>query len=168
MAQTKEAQQQSGAVYSLQGTLIEACSCNVLCPCWIGEDPDSGECFAIVAWHIDTGQVYGIDVSGHSVVAIAHIPGNVLAGNWELVLLVDDHTSPEQRDAYTQQRAGTEADTRGKRTFRSDGVQRESDQQRIEHLRATVLTRHETRRHGHGEAEQQTGQQRPRSSRDAR
>jgi hypothetical protein len=102
MAQTQEAAPQVGAVYSLQGTLIEACSCNVLCPCWIGEDPDGGECFAIVAWHIDSGQVTGIDVSGRSVVGITHIPGNILAGNWELVLLLDDHTSPEQRDALVK------------------------------------------------------------------
>jgi hypothetical protein len=102
MAQTQQAAQQAGAVYSLQGTLIEACSCNVLCPCWIGEDPDGGECFAVVAWHIDSGQVIGIDVSGRSVVGIAHIPGNILAGNWELVLLVDEHTSPQQRDALVK------------------------------------------------------------------
>jgi hypothetical protein len=75
---------------------------SVLCPCWLGEDPDGGECYGIVAWHIDRGQVTCIDVSGRSVVAIAHIPGNVLAGNWELVLLVDDHTSPEQRDALVK------------------------------------------------------------------
>jgi hypothetical protein len=74
----------------------------VLCPCWIGEDPDGGECFAIVAWHIDSGQVTCIDVSGRSVVGITHIPGNILAGNWELVLLLDDHTSPEQRDALVK------------------------------------------------------------------
>ena len=102
MAQTQEAAPQVGAVYSLQGTLTEACSCNVLCPCWIGEDPDGGECFAIVAWHIDSGQVTGIDVSGRSLVAVAHIPGNILAGNWELVLLVDEHTNPEQRDALVK------------------------------------------------------------------
>jgi hypothetical protein len=102
MVQTQEAQQQAGAVYSLHGTLIEACSCNVLCPCWIGEDPDGGECYAIVAWHIDVGQVTGIDVSGRSVVAVAHIPGNILAGNWEVVVLVDDHSSAEQRDALVK------------------------------------------------------------------
>jgi hypothetical protein len=102
MAQTQEAAPQVDAVYSLQGTLIEACSCNVLCPCWIGEDPDGGECFAIVAWHIDSGQVTGIDVSGRSVVGITHIPGNILAGNWELVLLVDDHTSAQQRDVLVK------------------------------------------------------------------
>ena len=65
MAQTQEAAPQVGAVYSLQGTLTEACSCNVPGPCWIGEDPDEVEA-AIVAWHIDSGQVTGIDVSGRS------------------------------------------------------------------------------------------------------
>lgn len=98
MTQTQEAARKAGAVYSLQGTLLEACSCGVLCPCWIGEDPDQGECFAFLSYHIDQGQVRGVDVSGLSLASVAHIPGNVLAGNWELVLLVDDRASAEQRD----------------------------------------------------------------------
>jgi hypothetical protein len=36
-------------VYELEGTLLEACSCGVLCPCWIGEDPDGGACDAFNA-----------------------------------------------------------------------------------------------------------------------
>jgi hypothetical protein len=106
MTQIQETIPRADAVYSLQGTLIEACSCNVLCPCWIGEDPDLGECFAIVAYHIDAGQVTGLDVSGRSLVMITHIPGNVLAGNWEMVVLVDDQTSPEQRDALVKAFSG--------------------------------------------------------------
>jgi hypothetical protein len=87
------------AVYSLEGTLIEACSCNVNCPCWIGEDPDLGECFAIVAYGIERGQIGELDVSGLNLVLICHIPGNVLAGNWQIVALVDDRGTQEQRDA---------------------------------------------------------------------
>jgi hypothetical protein len=102
MAQTQEAVRRAEAVYTLEGTLIEACSCNVLCPCWIGEDPDLGECFAIVAYHIDTGQVTGLEVSGRSVVLITHIPGNVLAGDWEVVVLVDDQADATQRDALVK------------------------------------------------------------------
>ncbi|TML49531.1 MAG: DUF1326 domain-containing protein [Actinobacteria bacterium] len=94
------AQPASGtAVYSLRGTLIEACSCNVNCPCWIGEDPDLGECFAIVAYGIERGQIGEIDVSGLNLVLICHIPGNVLDGNWEIVALVDERGTQEQRDA---------------------------------------------------------------------
>jgi hypothetical protein len=99
MAKVKEAVQQTGAVYSLEGTLLEVCSCGVLCPCWVGEDPDGGECTSVVAYRVDRGQVAGVDVSGHSAVMVNHIPGNVLAGNWEVVLLVDDGATSEQRDA---------------------------------------------------------------------
>ena len=81
-------------MYLLEGTLLEACSCNVLCPCWVGEDPDLGECYTFVAYHIDSGQVGGLDVSGRSMVMVTYIPGNVLAGNWEEVVLVDDRASP--------------------------------------------------------------------------
>ena len=45
---------------------------------------------------------------------IAHIPGNVLAGNWEIVALVDERGTQEQRDAllaaFTGQLGGPLAD----------------------------------------------------------
>jgi hypothetical protein len=99
MAKTEERVQEAKEVYSLTGTMIEACSCDVLCPCWIGEDPDRGDCRAFISYHIDEGRIQGLDVSGLSVVAVTYIPGNVLAGNWQIVVLVDDRAKPEQRDA---------------------------------------------------------------------
>lgn len=99
MTETKAAIEQTGATYSLEGTLLEACSCGVLCPCWIGEDPDMGECFAFIAYGIDAGRADGVDVSGLSVVMVVRIPGNVLAGDWELVALVDERASDEQQQA---------------------------------------------------------------------
>jgi hypothetical protein len=36
--------------YHLEGRLLEVCNCRVLCPCWIGEDPDFGTCDTIIAW----------------------------------------------------------------------------------------------------------------------
>lgn len=99
MTVAREAGEQTGTVYSLEGTLIEACSCNVNCPCWIGEDPDLGECFAIVAYGIERGQIGELDVSGLNLVLVCHIPGNVLAGNWQIVALVDERGTQEQRDA---------------------------------------------------------------------
>ena len=98
MTQVTETQG-TALVYGLQGSLIEACSCNVNCPCWIGEDPDLGECFAIVAYGIENGEIKGLDVSGLNLVLVAHIPGNVLAGNWEIAALVDERGSEQQRQA---------------------------------------------------------------------
>ena len=42
MAMTKEQRKTTNVVYDLQGTLLEACWCGILCPCWVGEDPDGG------------------------------------------------------------------------------------------------------------------------------
>jgi len=99
VAKTQEDVAKKDAVYSVTGTLLEACSCGTLCPCWIGEDPDQGDCLAFNAYHFDTGQIKGVDVSGLNLVNVVHIPGNVLQGNWKLVMFVDDRASAEQKDA---------------------------------------------------------------------
>ena len=95
--------QEAGAgtrvVYSLHGTLLEACSCNVLCPCWIGEDPDGGTCDAFVSYHFDKGEIDGVDVSGLNIVNVAQIPGNVLQGNWRVAIHIDSRATPEQKEA---------------------------------------------------------------------
>jgi len=85
--------------YHLEGRLLEVCDCNVLCPCWIGEDPDNGTCKGFLAWHIDRGEVDGVDVSGRTVAAMTFIPGNVLAGNWRAAMYLDDGATPKQQDA---------------------------------------------------------------------
>lgn len=85
--------------YQLEGRLLEVCDCNVLCPCWIGEDPDNGTCDAVNAWHVDKGTVEGVDVSGRTLVLLPSIPGNVLEGNWRAVVFVDDEATGEQEEA---------------------------------------------------------------------
>ena len=88
--------------YHLEGRLLEVCNCRVLCPCWIGEDPDNGTCDTIVGWHFDKGTVNGVDVSGCTVVALAHVPGNILKGNWRAAVYLDDKADAKQKDALLQ------------------------------------------------------------------
>jgi hypothetical protein len=96
--------------YQLAGRLLEVCNCRVLCPCWIGEDPDYGTCDTIIAWHFDEGRIGDVDVSGHTVALIAHVPGNILEGNWRAAVYLDDKVSPEQEaailDVYTGKLGG--------------------------------------------------------------
>ena len=87
--------------YVLRGTLLEACTCNILCPCWVGEDPDGGTCDSILAYHFERGTIGDVDVSGLTLVAAAHIPGNILNGNFRTVHLVDDRASHEQLAALS-------------------------------------------------------------------
>jgi len=86
--------------YDLEGSLLEACSCGVLCPCWIGEDPDHGTCESVNAYRFDKGTIDGVDVSGHAVLNVCLIPGNVLTpGSWRVAMFIDDRATDEQFDA---------------------------------------------------------------------
>jgi len=100
--------------FHLEGRLLEVCNCRVLCPCWIGEDPDRGTCDTIVAWHFDKGSVDGVDVSGTTIAVLAHVPGNILKGNWRAAVYIDDKASPKQEEAllkvYTGKAGGPVAD----------------------------------------------------------
>lgn len=100
--------------YHLEGRLLEVCNCNVLCPCWIGEDPDNGTCDTIIAWRVDEGTVDGVNVGGNTIAAVAHVPGNILEGNWTAAIFVDENASEEQEKAllkvYTGQAGGPVAE----------------------------------------------------------
>ena len=114
---TEAAPAGTALAYDLEGTLLEACSCGVLCPCWIGEDPDGGACDGLIAYHFDRGTIRGVDVTGLSIVNVAKIPGNVLAGNWKVAMLVSDTATDEQLqaivDAYSGALGGPLADLAG-------------------------------------------------------
>src|SRR5256885_8282711 len=85
--------------YHLEGRLVEVCDCRVLCPCWIGEDPDNGTCDSVLAYHFDKGTIEGVDVTGRTVALVAHIPGNVLNGNFRVAVYLDQGTSDAQQEA---------------------------------------------------------------------
>jgi hypothetical protein len=85
--------------YRLEGRLLEVCNCKVLCPCWVGEDPDNGVCEAALAYRFDQGVIDGVDVSGLTLALVCHIPGNVLEGRWRVVLFVDENATPDQEAA---------------------------------------------------------------------
>lgn len=101
-------------VYQIEGRLLEVCTCNTLCPCWVGEDPDGGTCDSSFAYRIDQGMIEGVDVAGRTLALSVHIPGNVLAGNWRAVVYIDDESTDEQQAAllkvFTGQLGGAIAD----------------------------------------------------------
>jgi hypothetical protein len=100
--------------YHLEGRLLEVCDCRVLCPCWIGEDPDNGTCDTIVAYHFDKGAIDGVDVKDTTIAIVAHLPGNMLKGNWRIAVYINNEASAEQQEAllkvYTGKAGGPIAD----------------------------------------------------------
>jgi hypothetical protein len=118
MSITQEQSQASEVVYDLTGSLLEVCTCGVLCPCWVGEDPDGGSCHSVLSYHFTAATIRGVDVSGRTIVNVVHIPGNVLVpGSWRVAQFIDDGASDEQfealRDAYSGALGGPLADLAG-------------------------------------------------------
>ncbi len=111
---TKGGDRRVNRAYQVEGSLLEVCTCDIICPCWVGEDPDGGTCESALAWRIDKGEVNGLDVSGRILAALIHIPGNVLKGNWRAMIYVDDKTTPQQQqallDVWTGKLGGAMAD----------------------------------------------------------
>ena len=99
MATTEASPDPTSLGYQLEGTLLEVCNSETLCPCWIGDDPDNGFCQSVVAYNLKTGTITGVDVSGLTLIGVVHIPGNILEGNWKQAVLVDDRATDEQMDA---------------------------------------------------------------------
>lgn len=102
------------AKYKVEGALLEACSCGAPCPCWIGEDPHGGKCDAFIAYRISKGSIRGVDVSGVAFAIVAQVPGNILKGNWKVVVYVHNKAKPAQKqailDAWTGKLGGPLAD----------------------------------------------------------
>jgi hypothetical protein len=86
--------------WSIEGRYFENCSCEVVCPCTaslaLGADYD--RCRVVLAFHVDSGEVDGIDVGGLTIAVIGHTPKYMHQGNWRLGVLIDDSASEEQAE----------------------------------------------------------------------
>jgi hypothetical protein len=84
--------------WSLKGSYVETCSCDLICPCNATFDHGAtyDYCRVVLAFSIKDGEIEGTDVSGLSVVAIADTPKVMTEGNWKLGVFVDERASDEQ------------------------------------------------------------------------
>ena len=85
--------------YKLEGSLLEVCDCEILCPCWVGETPDNGTCQTALAYHFDRGRIDNVDVSGLTLATNVFVPGTPLAANWRAQIFIDDRATAEQEAA---------------------------------------------------------------------
>jgi hypothetical protein len=90
--------------WSLKGSYVETCSCELMCPCNLSMDHGATYdfCRATLGFHITEGQVDGTDLSGLNVVLIADTPKVMTEGNWRLGLFVDERASEEQGERLVQ------------------------------------------------------------------
>ena len=87
--------------WRLEGSYSENCNCDVVCPCAasaFAAPATYDRCNAVLAFHIDSGEVDGTDVSDRSVVLVLDAPRQMSEGNWRVGVFMDERASDEQAD----------------------------------------------------------------------
>ncbi len=86
--------------WSLKGSYVETCSCDLICPCNATFDHSATYdfCRVVLAFDIREGEVDGTDIGGLKVAAIADTPKVMTEGNWRLGVFIDEHATDEQAE----------------------------------------------------------------------
>ena len=84
--------------WSLRGSYVETCSCDLICPCNATFDHGAtyDYCRVVLVFSIKDGEIDGTDVAGLNVAAIADTPKVMTDGNWKLGVFVDERASDDQ------------------------------------------------------------------------
>jgi hypothetical protein len=102
--------------WALQGTYLEACNCDPICPCRRvggrqGGRSTHGICLGALSWRIDEGNAEGVDLAGLGVVLVSRYSDDEPGSPWTYHLYVDERATAEQHDGlrriFTGELGGT-------------------------------------------------------------
>jgi hypothetical protein len=90
--------------WTLSGTYLEACNCEVICPCRRiggrgGGRSTYGICLGALSWSILEGDADGVDLSGRRVVLVCRYDDDEAGSPWDFLLYLDDGADDRQRAA---------------------------------------------------------------------
>ena len=90
--------------WSLTGSYVETCSCELMCPCNMSMDHGATYDFCRVSlvFNIREGEVDGTDIGGLKVAVVADTPKVMAEGNWRLGVFVDENASDQQMEKLVQ------------------------------------------------------------------
>jgi hypothetical protein len=87
--------------WRLEGTYFESCSCDAVCPCtWsaLTARATLDRCRALLAYHVQSGEIDGVDVSGLSFALFLDTPPVMTEGNWRVGVYLDEGASDSQAE----------------------------------------------------------------------
>jgi hypothetical protein len=90
--------------WSLKGSYVETCSCELMCPCNLSFDHGATYdfCRATLVFDIRQGEVEGTDISGLRIAVIIDTPKVMTDGNWRLGVFIDEQATDEQGEKLVQ------------------------------------------------------------------
>jgi hypothetical protein len=86
--------------WNLEGSYVETCSCELICPCnaSFAHGATYDHCRVVLVFKVASGEIEGTDVSGLTVAAVAETPKVMTEGNWRLGVFIDEAASDEQME----------------------------------------------------------------------
>lgn len=96
--------------WMIRGPEIGMCNCDWGCPCQFNALPTRGDCRAVAAMRVDEGHFGNVRLDGLKTVAILAWPGAIHEGGGEVLPIVDERATPEQREALLQILGGEETE----------------------------------------------------------
>jgi len=90
--------------WNLEGSYVETCSCELMCPCNLSFDHGATYdfCRVTLVFNIREGEIEGTDIGGRKVAVIADTPKVMTEGNWRLGVFIDDTATDEQFEKLVQ------------------------------------------------------------------
>ena len=89
----------AGTDWRLSGEWIKNCNCAFGCPCDFNARPTRGTCKGLVGMHVKDGYFGDVSLDGVKFIATVDFPGPLHEGNGTLPVIIDDKTTPHQREA---------------------------------------------------------------------
>jgi hypothetical protein len=87
--------------WRLDGKYFESCSCDAVCPCtWSAFTAKAtlDRCRALLAYHVESGEINGVDVSDLSFALFLDTPPVMIEGNWRVGVYLDETASDSQAE----------------------------------------------------------------------
>jgi hypothetical protein len=96
--------------WSMQGSQVSHCNCNIGCPCQFNALPSHGDCRAYMFVQIDKGHFGKVKLDGLRWGGLFEWPGPIHEGNGTAMVVVDEHATAEQVAAIEAIASGKETD----------------------------------------------------------
>ena len=96
--------------WMIRGPEIATCNCSYGCPCQFNALPTNGDCRATVAMQIEEGHHGKVKLDGLRWAAVAAWPGPIHMGHGEILPIVDERATPEQREALLKIMSGQDTE----------------------------------------------------------
>lgn len=89
----------TGRNWHLEGQFVEYCNCDHGCPCEAMAPPTNGHCEGAVAFKVEEGYCDEVRLDGLTIASTFYFPRAMHHGGGHMQPILEERTSPEQRDA---------------------------------------------------------------------